>query len=109
MVQDARNAMERISTLISEVLACVESRSERDVEKLSKTLRNYLVSKSKNHGSVVSVSDAKRFGLPVIEADPADDQWRAIWRLWAKYILIETYRVYEGEQVSVIGGLSVSA
>ena len=46
--------------------------------------------------------DAKGFGLPVLEADPADCQWRAIWRLWAKYNVLNAARVYEGRRASVV-------
>ncbi len=107
MVQQARDAMDRTGDLITEALACVSSRSSDEVNTLAEGLRKHLVGEPKDHRAIVSASDAKRFGLPVAEADPTSDRWRAVWQLWAKYLVLPAdYFLYESDSASLIGNHS---
>lgn len=108
MVQQARDAMDRTGDLVREALSCVRSRSPDEVERLADTLQKHLVGESTDHGTIVSASDAKRYGLPIDEADPKGNRWRAVWRLWAKYLVIGSEYVYEGELASQVADLPTS-
>lgn len=103
MVQQSRDAMDRIEDLTREALASVSSRKPQDVEALATALHQHLIGESKNHGAIVSASDAKRYGLPVEQADPKSPRWQAVWRLWTKYLMLGAVYVYEGELASQIG------
>lgn len=103
MVQQSRDAMDRIEDLTREALASVSSRKLQDVEALATALHQHLIGESKNHGAIVSASDAKRYGLPVEQADPKSPRWQAVWRLWTKYLMLGAVYVYEGELASQIG------
>ena len=109
IVQQARDAMDRTGDLIREALACVRSRSSDEVEELADKLRKHLIGEPKDHGAIVSASDAKGYGLPVEEADPRSDRWKAIWRLWTKYLVIGSDYVYEGELASQVADLPTPA
>ncbi len=103
MVQQSRDAMDRIADLTREALASVSSRKPQDVEALAKALHQHLIGESKNHGAIVSATDAKSYGLPVEQADPKSSRWQAVWRLWTKYLMLGAVYVYEGELASQIG------
>ena len=103
MVQQSRDAMDRSGDLIREALASVPSRTPEDVEKLTTGLQQHLVGEPKDHDAIVSGADAERYGLPVEQADPKSSRWRAVWRLWTKYLVLGQVRVYEGELASQIG------
>ena len=102
MVQQARDALARAEGQLREALACVSGRTETEVEELVKKLRAPLIEDTPSHSAIISPGDAKGYGLPVLEADPAECQWRAIWRLWAKYNVLNAARVYEGRRASVV-------
>ena len=103
MVQQSRDAMDRIADLTREALASVSSRKPQDVEALAKALHQHLIGESKNHGAIVSATDARSYGLPVEQADPKSSRWQAVWRLWTKYLMLGAVYVYEGESASQIG------
>lgn len=107
LVQQSRDAMDRSGDLVREALASVSSRTAQDVKRLVKDLRQHLIGEPKDHGAVVSAADAKRYGLPVEEADPKSPRWQAVWQLWTKYLVITAaYKapyVYESELASQIG------
>ncbi len=103
MVQQSRDAMDRIADLTREALASVSSRKPQDVEALAKALHQHLIGESKNHGAIVSATDARSYGLPVEQADPKSSRWQAVWRLWTKYLMLGAVYVYEGELASQIG------
>lgn len=102
MVQEARDALARADDQLREALACVSSRTNDDVRKLVDVLREPLIEGTPSHRAIISAQDAKGFGLPVQLANPADTQWQAIWRLWAKYSVLNAARVYEGRKASVV-------
>lgn len=102
MVQQARDAFARADGQLREALACASGRTESKVAELAEKLRPPLIEDTPSHSAIISPRDAKGFGLPVLEADPADCQWRAIWRLWAKYYVLNAARVYEGRRASVV-------
>lgn len=103
MVQQSRDAMDRSEDLIREALASVSSRTPEDVEKIATTLQQHLIGEPNDHGAIVSATDAESYGLPVEQADPKSPRWRAVWRLWTKYLVIGPRFVYEGELASQIG------
>ena len=102
MVQQARDALARADGQLREALACASHRTQDHVKKLAERLRGPLIEGTPSHRAIISAQDAKGFGLPVREADPAEPQWRAIWRLWAKYNVLNAARVYEGRQASIV-------
>lgn len=102
MVQQARDAFARAEGQLREALACASGRTESEVAELAEKLRPPLIEDTPSHSAIISPGDAKGYGLPVLEADPADCQWRAIWRLWAKYNVLNAARVYEGRRASVV-------
>ena len=109
MVQQARDALARTDDLVKEALTCVSSRSPEQVQELTETLKKHLVGEPKDHRAIISAADARRFGLPVEEADPTSDRWRSVWRLWTKYLVLPSVYVYEGELASQIGEPSPAA
>ena len=100
MVQQARDALERTNGQLREALACVESRSEATVDGMVATLRGPLLDDSPSHAAIVSSNGAKALGLPVDEANPTDERWQTVWRLWAKYVALGADYVYEGQTAS---------
>ena len=100
MVQQARDAIARTGDLLKEVLACVSERRKQDVDDLFERLEEPLIKAPQSHGAVISTHDAIGFGLPVEEADPASSRWRQIWRMWAKYRMLNDLRIYEGRTAS---------
>ena len=83
-------------------LACVAERTEEDVAALTEALKDPLIGEPKSHGAVISAADARSFGLPICEADPASERWQAVWRLWMKYAVLNAARVYEGQIASYV-------
>lgn len=104
MVQEARSSLARSGELLRAALASNPDRREDEVERIALELEEPLILVSKEHGEVFSAQDADEAGLPVIHADTAGDQWRLLWRLWAKYFALGA-RVYEGYRASVVLGL----
>ena len=105
MVEQARDQLARTDDLVREALASVPGRSEEEVTVLFDALKDPLIGAPKSHSAVISASDARGFGLPVEEADPASSRWQAIWRLYMKYaVLPEPSVVYEGQTASQVFG-----
>ncbi|MDE2762887.1 MAG: serine dehydrogenase [Gemmatimonadota bacterium] len=102
MVQQARDALARTDDLVREALSAVASRTPDQVEELTEKLKKHLIGEPKDHRAIISASDAGRFGLPVERADPKSPRWRAVWRLWSKYLVLTPGSVYEGELASHI-------
>lgn len=105
MVRQARDELDRTTNQVKEALSCVQERTEEEIEKLAQKLHGPLIDETKSHGTTVSAKDAKKFGLPVREADHNEQQWQDIWRLWMKYrVLGEAMKVqvYEGQSVSFV-------
>ncbi|MGH9023349.1 MAG: SDH family Clp fold serine proteinase, partial [Acidimicrobiia bacterium] len=94
MVQQARSALARTDDLVAEALRSNPDRSESEVAKLRKQLKEPLIDLPTSHGAIFGARDAMKAGLPVVEADPASDQWRIVWRLWALYFNLG-HPVYE--------------
>jgi hypothetical protein len=85
MVQQAESALARTDDLLLEALRSNPDRDEKEVERLAKELHNELVDLPRDHGAIFGVKHAEKVKLPVTAADPRGEQWRAVWRLWAKY------------------------
>ncbi len=102
MVQQARDALGRSESLLKAVLRCVASRRDSDIEHLFGELKGPLIGDAQSHGAVISGETAKGFGLPVDLADPADPRWKAVWRLWTRYVALRPSRVYESQRESYI-------
>ena len=102
MVQQARDALARAEDQLRQALACASGRGDAEVEALANTLHAPLIGETQSHREIISAKDAIGFGLPVRDADPAEPQWRAVWRLWAKYAVLNADRVYEGRHASIV-------
>jgi hypothetical protein len=99
MVQEARSALLRSEDLVREALRSNPARPETKVDELTKALKESLIDLPRDHGAIFGAKDAEDSGLPVIHADVSGDQWRLIWRLWAKYFALSHY-VTEGRLAS---------
>jgi hypothetical protein len=101
MVEEARSAIDRTSDLVREALASNADRQETDVSTVAEALNERLIEKPQYHGAVFGADDAEALGLPVIRADLESDQWKMLWRLWAKYFHLDAY-VAEGRYASQV-------
>ena len=99
-VQQARSALARSADLVEEALRSNPDRSDKDVKELKAKLKAPLIDAKQSHAAIFGAKDALKVGLPVEEADPASEQWKMIWRLWAKYYALGPTRIYEGERAS---------
>lgn len=99
MVQQARSALERSADLVREALRSNLDRGEDEVDALAESLKQPLIDLPKDHGAIFGAADARKAGLPIVDADPRSDQWQVIWRLWAKYFELNSW-VYEGVRAS---------
>jgi len=102
MVQQARAAMLRSNDLLDASLKCA-GLSDAEIKRLKPRLRQGLITKPSHHGATLGAGDAHALGLPVTQVDPTSLQWKAIWRLWTKYFVLDR-RVYEGRRASRIAG-----
>ena len=102
MVQQARDSLARTGDLLKEALASVSDRSEADVNALAAKLHDRLVGATQVHGAAISADVAIDLGLPVEKADPASQQWQAVWQMWTKYAVLNAARVYEGQNASFV-------
>ena len=106
LVQQARSALARASDQLREALSCQPNRSVEDVIKLANDLHAPLIGDPQSHGVIISADHASRIGLPVQKANPDENQWRTIWRLWTKYAALGAleqvmgFRIYEGQTAS---------
>jgi hypothetical protein len=101
MVQQARSALERSSDLVREALESNPDRKAEDVDRIADGVKEKLIELPTEHGAVFDAEDAEQAGLPVIKANPASDQWKLIWMLWAKYFNLFS-RVTEGRVASQV-------
>ncbi len=104
MVQQARSALARSADLVEEALRSNPDRSDKEVRDLKTKLKTPLIEAKQSHAAIFGVADALKVDLPAVEADPAGDQWKMIWRLWAKYYALGlgAVRVYEGDKASKV-------
>lgn len=106
MVAEARAELDRSDQLIREALGCRkkhEAFDEEALEALAKRLHAPLVEEKSSHGAVFGSQDAVDVGLPVLQLQPQDEQWRRLWRLYTKYVAAGApYRTafYEGSRAS---------
>ena len=102
-VQQARSALARTDDLVEEALRSHPGRTEKDVASLKKKLKKPLIDLPKDHGAVFGASDARKHGLPVEIVDPRGDQWKLIWRLYSKYVMLgPNVRIYEAQLASQV-------
>jgi len=102
-VQQARSALERTADLVEEALKSNPGRTKAQVARLKAKLMDPLISLPKEHSAVFGAQAAKAAGLPVEIVDPRSDQWRMVWRLFAKYRVMNAGpggSVYEGLKAS---------
>jgi hypothetical protein len=102
MVQQARAALARTGDQMREALESNPSRDASEVERLVSILQKPLIDTPQSHGAVISAKDAAAFGLPVTRIAADSDHWRAIWRLWFKYLVLGSVRVYESAKASQV-------
>ncbi len=103
-VQQARSALARTDDLMRDALSSVTGRSDDEVDTLFASLHKPLIEASASHAAVFGIKEANEAKLPIIEADPSEDQWRKLWRLWMKYF-VRNERVYEGATASKVVGM----
>ncbi len=105
-LQEARSALERIEDLLAEALKSNPDRSESLIGGLRKNLKRPLIHRTKSHGAIFGIDDARKAGLPVLDAREHAEQWHTLWRLYAKYASLGGLVVaHEGRRVSHIFGL----
>ena len=103
IVQQARSALDRSEDSLLEALQSNPDRSPEEVTALRDQLKDSLITGPSTHGAIFGTKDALQAGLPIIEADLQSQQWRMIWRLWAKYYSLGAgsfARIYEGRNSS---------
>jgi hypothetical protein len=101
MVEQARSAIDRTSDLVREALASNPDRSANEIETVATAINNRLIEKPQYHGAVFGAADAEEVGLPITRADLQTEQWKLLWRLWAKYFHLDAY-VAEGRYASQV-------
>ena len=102
MVQQARDQISRTGDQLKEALACVSSRDKKTVDDLAAKLNGPLIDNTQSHQTVISAQSAINLGLPVQAINPTTVQWKAIWRMWAKYAMLNATHVYEGQSSSQV-------
>ncbi|MGH7641640.1 MAG: SDH family Clp fold serine proteinase [Candidatus Dormibacteria bacterium] len=104
MVQQARSALARTEDLVIDALVSNPARSKDQAAVLWKgSLKKRLMDDPQSHGATFGPDAAIEAGLPVEKADPGGEQWRAVWRLWTKY-MVRGERIYEGARASKVVG-----
>lgn len=97
VVQEARSALGRSNELLDEALRSNPDRMPAEINALRESLQQRLIDRPQSHGALFNADDAAAAGLPVIKADLSGDEWRLLWRLWARYFVMgPNRRVYEG-------------
>lgn len=105
-VEQAYSALERSEDLLEAALRANPSRTPTQVMALKRKLKKPLIQGARSHSAFFGIEEAKRFGLPVIEATDRPEQWQAAWRLFGKYLIQLTGGTssyfYEGRRASQI-------
>jgi hypothetical protein len=101
MVQQARSALGRTNDLLREALVSNPDRTDQEVAALVAGLEPPLITNPQSHGAIFSADDALKCGLAVVKLDPNGTQWREIWRLWSRYLMLQR-PVYEGDRASQV-------
>ena len=115
IVQQARSALDRSEDSLLEALQSNPDRSPEEATALRDRLKDSLITGPSTHGAIFGTKDALEAGLPIVEADLHSEQWRMIWRLWAKYYMLGLrsgtfVRIYEGRNSSwSLGSVDISA
>lgn len=102
-VQQARSAMARTGKLLALALKANATRTPAQIRTLTRALTKPLIKEADYHGAIFGADEAIDVGLPVVRANPADDQWQRIWKLWTRYFVLpeqDHVHVYEGERAS---------
>ncbi len=101
-VQAARDALNYADDLLVEAIACLPGRTREQAKAIAGELRTPLIGDPNDHGASISAERAIELELPVVNMDPSSEQWRMLWRLWARYFEMGDVEVYEGERASSI-------
>ena len=104
MLQEARAGLGSSYTLLRAVLSANPDRTSEEVERLRIRLEQDLIDSPQSHSEVYGPDRAISAGLPVIEANLYSEEWRLLWRLWARYFALGAYRIFEGRSASLIVG-----
>lgn len=101
-IEQARAALAYTDELVEDVLKSQPDRTADEVRVLMGTLKEPLIDAPKQHGAVINAADALSYGLPVVQADPALEQWRIIRLLFSRYFLMNDgwTGIYEGRRAS---------
>jgi len=105
MVEQARSALDRSSSLMVEALKSQGARSDDEVKVLTEKLQAPLIDVPSSHSAVISADDAVHLGLPVIKADTTSEEWQILWSLWTRYFAMGCWprglnAIYEGQRAS---------
>lgn len=108
MVEQARSALDRSSSLMVEALKSQGARSAVEVRALTENLQAPLIDVPSSHSAVISADDATNLGLPVVKADITSPEWRILWSLWTRYFAMGCWprglnAIYEGQRASHAG------
>ena len=104
-VQEARSALGRSHELLEEALGSNPNRTAVEVESLRDALQQQLIDRPQSHAALFNADNALSVGLPVIKADLDSEEWRILWRLWARYFALgPNRRIYEGRNASHVLG-----
>ncbi len=101
-VQAARDALNYADDLLVEAIVCLPGRTREQAKAIAGELRTPLIGDPNDHGASISAERAIELELPVVNMDPSSEQWRMLWRLWARYFEMGDVEVYEGERASSI-------
>lgn len=103
--QFAKSALSQIGEVARQALAANPRRSPEQVDALTASVAERLVTDPHAHSAVVGAAEARAVGLPVRELALDSDWWREIWALWTRYFAlgVNDKMIYEcatGSQVS---------
>ena len=101
--QQARASIDHIPKLVEAVLKC---RIDPPDKETTDRIKKELITDPVVHEAVIDIDKAKDIGLPATYLPPATDDWRFIWRLYAKYVALiaaadHPVTVIESRQVSL--------
>ena len=102
MVQRAKNELERTEDQLKEALSCASDRDSDKIQEMAGQLQGPLIDHPQSHRMAVSSQFATTLGLPVKELKYNEQPWKDIWRLWAKYVVLNATFVCEGQFASQI-------
>ena len=78
IVQQSRSALARSQDLLIEALRSNPDRSPDKITELTDALNDLLVDRPQTHSAIFGAEDARKSGLPIIDADLTGEQWQSL-------------------------------